>query len=56
MPYGGRNCKWNSLHAGILKNCDELHEMILYYSTFSCFNNFTMRLVLSILNMHILIL
>jgi hypothetical protein len=23
MPYGGRNHKWHSLHAGILKNCDE---------------------------------
>jgi hypothetical protein len=23
MPYGERNCKWHSLQAGILKNCDE---------------------------------
>jgi len=23
MPYGGRNRKWHSLQAGILKNCDE---------------------------------
>jgi hypothetical protein len=22
-PYGGRNRKWHSLQAGILKNCDE---------------------------------
>jgi hypothetical protein len=23
MPYGGRNHKWHSLQAGILKNCEE---------------------------------
>jgi hypothetical protein len=23
MPYGGRNHKWHSLQADILKNCDE---------------------------------
>jgi hypothetical protein len=23
MPYGGRNPKWQSLQAGILKDCDE---------------------------------
>jgi hypothetical protein len=23
MPYGSRNCKWHSLQAGILNNCDE---------------------------------
>jgi hypothetical protein len=23
MPYGVRNCKWHSLQAGVLNNCDE---------------------------------
>jgi hypothetical protein len=52
MPYGGRNHKWHSLQAGVLKKCEEW-EVFLYYSTSSCFNNFSMRLVLSILNMQI---
>jgi hypothetical protein len=34
--YGGRNCKWYSFQADILKNCDEQRKVILYYSTFSC--------------------
>jgi hypothetical protein len=54
MSYGGRNRKWHSLQAGICKNCDEYCKMILYCSTFSCFNNFIMRLLLSILNIKII--
>jgi hypothetical protein len=46
MPHVERNHKWHSLQAGILKNCHELCKIILCYSTFSCFNNFTMWLVL----------
>jgi hypothetical protein len=53
MPYGGRKRKRHSLQAGILKNCDEYCKMVLYDSTFSCFNDFTARLVSSILNMQI---
>jgi hypothetical protein len=41
MPSSGRNSKRHSLQAGILKKCDEQCKMILYYSIFSCFNNFT---------------
>jgi hypothetical protein len=54
MPYGGGNCKQHSMQAGTLKNCDEQCKIVLYYSTLSCFNNFTMFLVLSILNMQVI--
>jgi hypothetical protein len=43
MHRGGRNHKWHSLHAGILKYCDEEYKVILYFSTYSCFDNFTVR-------------
>jgi hypothetical protein len=36
MSYGGRHHKWQSLQAGILKNCGEWCKMILYCSAFSC--------------------
>jgi hypothetical protein len=54
MPYGRRHRKRHSLQTGNLKNRDEQCEMVLYYSTFSCFNNFMVRFGFSILNVQII--